>query len=151
MYKYIFWLMWYCYFYIYLHDVGQRHIPKSYSHVLWNIQIRYTYFLSQISRKFIMFIMPIVYIQIWIVLNGIVCHCWKKEEKKTQLVHVGLQWQLDKLLYRVAPKKWNSKFFQDFALINSVCFFLPCWIEHLYLIIITPRSSNLVENFLFYE
>ena len=28
-------------------------------------------------------------------------------------------------------------------------FFSPCWIEHLFLIIITPRSSNLVENFLF--
>ena len=30
-------------------------------------------------------------------------------------------------------------------------FFLPCCIKHLFLIIITPRSSNLVENFLFYE
>ena len=29
--------------------------------------------------------------------------------------------------------------------------FSPCWIEYLFLIIITPRSSNLVENFLFYE
>ena len=29
--------------------------------------------------------------------------------------------------------------------------FSPCWIEHLFLIIITPRSSNLVENFLFHE
>ena len=29
--------------------------------------------------------------------------------------------------------------------------FSPCWIEHLFLLIITPRSSNLVENFLFYE
>ena len=25
----------------------------------------------------------------------------------------------------------------------------PCWIEHLFPIIITPRSYNLVENFLF--
>ena len=40
--------------------------------------------------------------------------------------------------------------FQDFALINSYNF-SPCWIEHLFLIIITPRSSNLAENFLFYE
>ena len=39
--------------------------------------------------------------------------------------------------------------FQDFALINSYLF-APCWIEHLFLIIITPKSSNLVENFLFY-
>ena len=30
-------------------------------------------------------------------------------------------------------------------------FFSPCWIEHLFVIIMTPRSSNLVENFLFYE
>ena len=35
--------------------------------------------------------------------------------------------------------------FQDFALINSYLF-SPCWIEHLSLIIITPRSSNLVET-----
>ena len=40
--------------------------------------------------------------------------------------------------------------FQDFALINSYGF-SPCWIEHLFLVIIIPRSSNLVENFLFYE
>ena len=40
--------------------------------------------------------------------------------------------------------------FQDFTLINNYLF-SPCWIEHLFLIIITPRSSNLVENFLFYE
>ena len=40
--------------------------------------------------------------------------------------------------------------FQDFALINSYLF-SPCWIEHLFLIKIRPRSSNLVENFLFYE
>ena len=52
------------------------------------------------------------------------------------------------------PKKNGTvdtvDFFQDFALINSYLF-SPCWIEHLFLIIITPRSSNLVENFLFYE
>ena len=29
--------------------------------------------------------------------------------------------------------------------------FSPCWIEHLFLIIVTPSSSNLVENVLFYE
>ena len=34
----------------------------------------------------------------------------------------------------------------DFALINSYVF-LPCWIEHLFLIKTTPRSLNLVENF----
>ena len=30
-------------------------------------------------------------------------------------------------------------------------FISPCWIEHLFLIIMTPRSSNLVENVLLYE
>ena len=34
---------------------------------------------------------------------------------------------------------------------NEQLFFSPCWIEHLFLIIMTPRLSNLVENFLFYE
>ena len=45
-------------------------------------------------------------------------------------------------VYRVAPKNRNSW--------STVIFFSPCWIGHLFLII-TPRSSNLVENFLFYE
>ena len=40
--------------------------------------------------------------------------------------------------------------FSGLALINSYLF-SPCWIEHIFLIIITPRSSKLVENFLFYE
>ena len=40
--------------------------------------------------------------------------------------------------------------FQDFARINIYLVSL-CWIEPLFLIIITPRSSNLVENFLVYE
>ena len=53
-------------------------------------------------------------------------------------------------------KHRNSQFFSRLcsdALINSYPF-SPCWIGHLFLIIITvltPRSSNLVENFLFYE
>ena len=34
---------------------------------------------------------------------------------------------------------------------NQQLFSSPCCIEHLFPIIITPRSSNLVENFLFYE
>ena len=48
------------------------------------------------------------------------------------------------------PKTEQSiqSIFQDFALINSyLC--SPCWIEHLFLIIISPRLSNLVENFFF--
>ena len=53
------------------------------------------------------------------------------------------------------PPKKNTEqsiqsIFQDFALINSYLI-SPCWIEHLFLIIIKPRSSNLVENFLFHE
>ena len=35
--------------------------------------------------------------------------------------------------------------------INQQLFSSPCWIEHLFPIIITSRSSNLVEKFLFYE
>ena len=47
------------------------------------------------------------------------------------------------------PKKNGTVDTVHFSgLINS---FSPCWIEHLFLVIITPRSSNLVENFLFYE
>ena len=34
---------------------------------------------------------------------------------------------------------------------NQNLFSSPFWIEHLFPIIITPRSSDLVENFLFYE
>ena len=53
------------------------------------------------------------------------------------------------------PKKKKTEqsiqsLFQDFAVIN-IYLFSPCWIEHLFLIVITPRSLNLVENFLFYE
>ena len=48
------------------------------------------------------------------------------------------------------PKNNGTVDFLDFALINSYLF-SPCWIEHLFLIIITPRSSNSVENLLFYE
>ena len=47
-------------------------------------------------------------------------------------------------------KTTEQSIFQDFALINSYLF-SPCWIEHLFLIMITPRSSNLVDSFLFYE
>ena len=55
-------------------------------------------------------------------------------------------------LYRVAHKKRNSRFFFFRILLwSTVIFFSPRWIEHLFLIIITPRSSDLVENFLFYE
>ena len=40
--------------------------------------------------------------------------------------------------------------FQDFAHIQQL-FSSLCWKEHLYPITITPRSLNLVENFLFYK
>ena len=52
-------------------------------------------------------------------------------------------------LYRVANNKTEQSIFQDFALINSYLF-SPCWIEHLFLIIITPRSSYLVESFFYF-
>ena len=48
------------------------------------------------------------------------------------------------------PKITEQSIFQDFVLSNSYTF-SHCWIEHLFLVIITPRSLNLVENFLFYE
>ena len=48
------------------------------------------------------------------------------------------------------PNITEQSIFQDFVLINSYLF-SHCWIEHFFLIIITPRSSHLVENFLFYE
>ena len=40
--------------------------------------------------------------------------------------------------------------FQDFAH-NQQLYSSPCWKEHLFPIMITPRLSNLVENFLFDE
>ena len=46
------------------------------------------------------------------------------------------------VLYRVAHKKTEQSIqsiFQDFALRSSF-FFPPCWIEHLFLIIVTPWS-----------
>ena len=54
------------------------------------------------------------------------------------------------VIYTGWPKITEQSSFQDFALINSYLF-SPCWIEHLFLIIITPRSSNVVTNFSFYE
>ena len=62
---------------------------------------------------------------------------------------ICLQFYLGKCCYIPGgPKNGtvNTVDFQDFAQINSYLFFSPCWIEHLFLIIITPRSSNLVEN-----
>ena len=53
-------------------------------------------------------------------------------------------------IYTGCPKNNGTVNFQDFALINSYLF-SPCWIEHLFLFIITPRSFNLVKKFLFYE
>ena len=50
----------------------------------------------------------------------------------------------------MAQKTVDTVDFQNFALINSYLFPLAR-LEHLFLIIITPRSSNLVDNFLFYE
>ena len=67
-------------------------------------------------------------------------------------------WQLwlcyidEKALYRVAQKERNSRYSRFSGLCsNQQLLSSLCWIEHLFPIIITSRSSNLVENFLFYE
>ena len=66
------------------------------------------------------------------------------------VIHSGRFWGTWVFLYSGWPrKKWNSRFFR--TLLYSTVIFSPCWIEHPFPIIITPRSSNLVENFLFYE
>ena len=57
-------------------------------------------------------------------------------------VHRDVTWKWSIRYTRWPKQKRNSRFYsQDFALINSY-HFPPCWIEHLSLIIITPRSSN---------
>ena len=54
--------------------------------------------------------------------------------------------------YRVAQKERNSRYSRFSGLCsNQQLLSSLCWIEHLLPIIITSRSSNLVENFLFYE
>ena len=56
------------------------------------------------------------------------------------------------ILYRVAQKERNSRYSRFSGLCsNQQLLSSLCWIEHLFPIIITSRSSNLVENFLFYE
>ena len=79
-----------------------------------------------------------------------------------------LQWQCEythsflyyKVLYRYTikyytgwPRNNGTVDTVDFSGLcsNQQLFSSLCWIEHLFPIIITPRSSNLVENFLFYE
>ena len=55
-------------------------------------------------------------------------------------------------VYRVAQKERNSRYSRFSGLCsNQQLLSSLCWIEHLFPIIITPRSSNLVENFFFYE
>ena len=54
-------------------------------------------------------------------------------------------------LYRVAPPK-NGTVDRFLGLCSDQQLsFSPRWIEHHFLLIITPRSTNLVETFLFYE
>ena len=56
------------------------------------------------------------------------------------------------MLYRVAQKERNSRCSRFSGLCsNQQLLSSLCWIEHLFPIIITSRSSNLVGNFLFYE
>ena len=56
----------------------------------------------------------------------LICHWWVTPQKTEQSIVLGLCSEQQLL-------------------------FLPSWIEPLFLIIITLRSPNLVENFLFYE
>ena len=49
-------------------------------------------------------------------------------------------------------KKRNSRYSRFSGLCsNQQLSFSPCWREHLFLNILTPRSSNLVKNSLFYK
>ena len=50
-------------------------------------------------------------------------------------------------MYTGWPKKNGTVDFSGLCSDQQLSF-SPCWIEHLFLIIITPRSSNLVENFI---
>ena len=60
--------------------------------------------------------------------------------------------QLYSQVYRVAQKERNSRYSRFSGLCsNQQLLTSLSWIEHLFPIIITSRSSNLVENFLFYE
>ena len=52
---------------------------------------------------------------------------------------------------KTSPKKHGTIDFFLGICSDQQLSFSPCSIEHLFFIIITPRSSNLVENFLFYE
>ena len=62
------------------------------------------------------------------------------------------QWYCCIQTYRVAQKERNSRYSRFSGLCsNQQLLSSLCWIEHLFPIIITSRSSNLVENFLFYE
>ena len=55
-------------------------------------------------------------------------------------------------VYRVAQKEQNSQYSRFSGLCsNQQLLSSLCWIEQLFPIIITSTSSNLVENFLFYE
>ena len=55
-------------------------------------------------------------------------------------------------LYRVAQKERNCRYSRFSGLCsNQQLISSLCWIEHIFPIIITSRSSNLIENFSFYE
>ena len=64
-----------------------------------------------------------------------------------------LRHRLQRNIYTGWPKNNGTVDTVDFLGLcsNQQLFPSPCWMEHLFPIIITPRSSNLVVNFLFYE
>ena len=62
------------------------------------------------------------------------------------------EFDVTSICYTRWPNKNGTVDTVDFSGLCSdqqLFFCLPCWIEHLFSIIITPRSSNLVENFNF--
>ena len=72
-------------------------------------------------------------------------------ETGTSWLNVYTGWPPPKKKKKKKKKKTGTVDFSGLCSDQQVFFSSPCWIEHLFLIIITTRSSNLVENFLCYE
>ena len=80
----------------------------------------------------------------------------RKDQKRNfaiaVVIMIGLNVRVMKLNIPGGPKNGTVDTVDFLGLCSEQqLFFAPCWIEHHFLIIITPRSSNLVEKFLFYE
>ena len=66
-----------------------------------------------------------------------------------EIFQLLLQWQLHGPTFSIRVEIVDTVNFSGLCSDQQLAF-SPCWIEHLFLIIITPTSSNLVENFLFH-